>query len=194
MIILCAILFRLEVNGRENIPKSGGLIVVSNHASLLDPVLVAVAVTRPVSYMAKEELFHPSFAGWFLRKLNAFPVNRKRVDMSTIRHGINILHSGKVLALFPEGTRSQDGTLQQARLGAAMYARKTGVPVLPVGIVGSANALKRGSWLIKPTKVKIRIGKPLIFDDKKGDAKKVEKAELQDITQEIMKAISELAK
>lgn len=179
------------MSGRENIPKSGGLIVVSNHTSLLDPVLVAVAITRPVSYMAKEELFHPSVLGWLFRKLNAFPVNRSRVDRSTIRQGIHVLHSGRILALFPEGTRSQDGTLQQARLGAAMFARKTGVPVLPLGITGSVNALKRGSWLIKPTKIKIRIGKPLIFSNGKGDAK-VKKTELQDITNELMKSISEL--
>lgn len=181
------------MKGRENIPKEGGLIVVSNHASLLDPILVGVALTRPVSYMAKAELFKSSVLGWLLRKLNAFPVDRRKVDIGTIRHGISVLQSGKVLALFPEGTRSQDGSLQQARLGAAMFARRTGAPVLPVGIVGSERALRRGSWLIRPVKIKIRIGKPLIFEKKKGDAK-IEKSDLQDITNDLMKAIAELTK
>jgi 1-acyl-sn-glycerol-3-phosphate acyltransferase len=191
VMFLCTILFRLEVTGRENIPKEGGLIIISNHASLLDPLLVGAAITRPVAYMAKEELFRIPILRWLLRKLNVFPVNRKKVGTSTIKHGMEVLRDRKVLALFPEGTRSQDGSLLQAHFGAAMYTRKTGVPVLPVGIIGSAKAMKPGSKLIRPVKIKIRIGKPLIFNDGKGDVK-VEKAELEKITEVLMNEIAQL--
>ena len=121
--ILFTIFLRLKVEGTENIPKDGPLVIASNHLSLLDPPVLGTAATRKVHFMAKEELFVPVL-GTIYKILGAFPVRRGGADRAAIKHGIDILESGQVLAIFPEGTRSKTGELGKAQPGALMMASK----------------------------------------------------------------------
>ena len=108
--ILFRIFLRLRIEGAENIPKDGPLVIACNHLSLLDPPVLGTAATRKVHFMAKEELFVPVL-GDIYRLLGAFPVRRGGADRAAIKHGIDILESNQVLAIFPEGTRSKTGEL-----------------------------------------------------------------------------------
>ena len=116
--ILFTIFLRLKVEGTENIPKDGPLVIASNHLSLLDPPVLGTAATRKVHFMAKEELFVPVL-GTIYKILGAFPVRRGGADRAAIKHGIDILESGQVLAIFPEGTRSKTGELGEGSARSA---------------------------------------------------------------------------
>ena len=132
--ILFTIFLRLKVEGRENIPKDGPLVIASNHLSLLDPPVLGTAATRKVHFMAKEELFVPVL-GTIYKILGAFPVRRGGADRAAIKHGIDILESGQVLAIFPEGTRSKTGELGKAQPGALMMASKAKATIQPASSV-----------------------------------------------------------
>ena len=135
--ILFKIFLRLEVHGAENIPKTGPLVIASNHLSLLDPPVIGVAAPRKVHFMAKRELFVPVL-GYIYKTLGAFPVNRGGADRAAIKHGIEILQSGEVLAIFPEGTRSKTSGTDIKRCGRlwpkVVVKFGTPVPFPPVGL------------------------------------------------------------
>lgn len=158
---LFKIYFRYSVRGLENLPKSGSLIVASNHLSFLDPPLIGVTI--PLYYFAKEELFSIPIFGWLIKKLNAFPVQRDGFSRKAIQRSIRILENGGKILLFPEGTRGD--ALRQPKKGIGLIARlaneKIRVPILPVRILGSEKALPRGGWFIKPHKIKVIIGKEI---------------------------------
>ena len=131
---LFGLLFRVKCEGRENIPQGGGYILCSNHRTNLDPILVAMFMPDMPSFMAKEELFEkPVFRG-LITWLKAFPVQRGKGDTKAIDNAMNILKTGGILAMFPEGTRSKDGSLLRPKSGAALIASQTGSDVLPVAI------------------------------------------------------------
>ncbi|MFY9415960.1 MAG: lysophospholipid acyltransferase family protein [bacterium] len=142
------------VEGVENIPEEGELIVVANHSSYQDPLILGAAMTRPVNFMGKVELFRYPLFGSLLRLLGAFPVKRKAVDRAAIRYALAILAERKVLGMFPEGTRSKTGQLGEAQAGVVLLATKSGAPILPAGI-------KRGRGR---GGVVIRFGKPFYLE------------------------------
>ncbi len=179
--LVLLIIRRWEVNGKENIPSCGGMVVVSNHCSFWDPVIIGGSFDRKVSYMAKEELYKKNYLFVLLIKLlGAFPVRRGQTDRGAIKFALNYLETGNVIGLFPEGTRSKSGDLQEARNGAAMLAVKTGVPLIPVGIIGAKG------W----GKVTVNIGKP-IETDQFAD-QKVNKELLQKVSTIFMEEIGKL--
>ena len=106
----------------DNIPKEGGVILAPNHPSDLDSIILGTAIKRQLHTMGKEELFRKRYMEFILRKLNAFPVKRGRMDRKAIQTAIDILKSGNVIDMYPEGTVSRDGTLQEAKLGTAFIA------------------------------------------------------------------------
>jgi 1-acyl-sn-glycerol-3-phosphate acyltransferase len=159
------LLFRLEAKGVENIPHKGGCLLVANHASNLDPPLIAVSVPRICNTLAKRELFDLPLLGWAIRNLFAYPIERGGVDRKALRQCVEALRSGEILLLFPEGTRTFDGELQQAKAGAAMIAMQAGVPILPVYIEGTYDALPRGRSWPKFTKVRVHFGEPFLPDE-----------------------------
>ena len=129
---------RLRVSGRAHIPATGPFIVVSNHASFLDPPILSVVIrSRTIHFMARDSLFGVGPIAWLLKKLNALPMDRERGDIGAIRLAVNLLASGEVLALFPEGTRTRSGLLQEAKGGIGLLIAKAKVPVLPVSSFSS---------------------------------------------------------
>mgnify|MGYP000449497264 CR=1 FL=1 len=110
--LLLKIFWRMEVIGVENIPERGGVIIASNHVSYLDPIVLGVSTKRKIYFIAKKEVFSNYFGSIILNKLNAFPVDRKKIDMIAFKKTISILEGGGALGIFPEGTRSLNGELQ----------------------------------------------------------------------------------
>lgn len=133
--LLYRLLFRFEAKGTHYVPAEGGVILCSNHISLLDPAAIGIMLKRRVRFMAKEELFKIPIFGSFLRALGSFPVKRGGVTKETIRTAFHVLHSGEIFGIFPEGTRNKDGNIT-AKKGAAMIARRSKAVVIPVAVIG----------------------------------------------------------
>lgn len=169
-VLLCGLfrlLFRLRVEGQGHVPASGGVLLVANHASYLDPPVVGCALNRPVRFMAKAELFEIPVLRWLIRKLGAFPVQRGGFDRRAVRRAIELLREGEVVCLFPEGTRTRTGSLLPFQRGAGLIALRAGVPVLPIGIVNTFKPFAGGRFLPRP--IVVRIGKPIPLPTGEGD-------------------------
>jgi 1-acyl-sn-glycerol-3-phosphate acyltransferase len=152
---------RMQRIGREHLPKSGPLLLASNHRSFLDPFLIGTLIRRPVYYMAKRELFEKRWQAWILNALGAFPVDRGAGDGDAMATAKAILERGDCVVVFPEGTRVRRGPLGTPRRGIGRLALETGAPVAPVAVIGSEE-VRRG-WRIRPRKVRVRVGPPLRF-------------------------------
>jgi 1-acyl-sn-glycerol-3-phosphate acyltransferase len=152
--------FRLEAYGRENVPGEGAVILAANHCSNLDPPVVAVPLPREVHALAKDELMRIPVFGRVLQEINAIGIQRGTIDRAALRRCRNVLESGGILLVFPEGTRSRDGELQEGRAGVGMIALLTGAPVVPVYIDGTYRAMRRGMIVPRPHKVRVFYGKP----------------------------------
>lgn len=176
--------FRTRVYGRENIPKEGAVILAANHASNIDPPLMASLIERPVSYMAKIELFENPFFGAAIRRCHAFPVKRGASDRGAIKAAVTVLKEGHMLGLFPEGTRSKTGELQKAEAGIALIASMTGAPIVPVAILNSHRIFANGGLL---PQLRIMYGAPISFQ---GDRKS--KEALDAFSVEIMAHIAQM--
>ena len=153
--------FSLERTGRRNIPKTGPVILASNHRSFLDPFLVGVSLRRPVYFVAKKELFRNRWMAWILNRLGAFPIRRGEGDEEAMETARMLLERGAAVVMFPEGTRIPAGPLGRPKRGVGRLALETGAPVVPIAILGSERA--RRGWLIRPVWVRIRCGRPLHF-------------------------------
>ncbi|MFQ5799734.1 MAG: lysophospholipid acyltransferase family protein [Bacteroidota bacterium] len=154
-------LFRFRVFGAENVPSTGGVLLMSNHASYVDPVFMGAAVDRNLYYMARSTLFKPGLIEWFLLNMNAFPVHLGVPDRRAIRWALQLLEGDNLLLIFPEGTRTADGTLGKAQAGVGFIAYKTTAFVVPVFLSGTQKVLPRTAKMPKPAKVTVSFGKPL---------------------------------
>ena len=153
--------FRLERHGRENIPRTGPVILAANHRSFLDPFVVGVCLRRPVYFVAKQELFEPRWQGWLLNALGAFPVRRGESDEDAVETSKRILARGDAVVIFPEGTRIRSGSLAEPKRGVGRLALETGAPVVPIALAGTERT--RRGLVIRPVKVRARCGRPLTF-------------------------------
>ncbi len=138
--------FSLRTAGSQNMPRSGGALVVSNHESFLDPVLVGLAVRRPVRYLARKTLFK-GWPGRLMESLGGVPVDHHGVAKEGLQASIRILQGGEPLVVFPEGERTHDGALQEFKPGPLLILKRAPVPVVPVGIAGAYEAFPRTSKL-----------------------------------------------
>ncbi len=170
--LVARLLFRLEGRGRHHVPREGPVLLVANHASVLDPPLVGCVTTRKVSFMAKAELFAIPLFGRLIRALNATPVRRDGGDPAALRTALRLLGEGRALLVFPEGTRGPEDVLRPAKAGAGMLATLSGAAVVPVYISGSWRAWPRGARLPRRVKIRVAFGPPLRFGSGNGASKK----------------------
>lgn len=186
--LFMSLVTRRRVIGKNNVPTTGSMIVVANHLNNADPPILGLSVwPREMAFMAKEELFRNPLLRAILRGVGAFPVNRGRFDREALRKAREVLHSGTLLGLFPEGKRSKTGGMEEAMPGPALMARHFKSPILPVGIYGTEKA-KGGFWFFQRPRVTISIGIP--FDlPATGHASK---DDLKNDTDFIMRKIAEL--
>ncbi len=180
--IYCKIVYGMKIEGKENIPKQGPIIIAGNHRSFLDPPLIEVTCGRYTRFLAKEELTKSKFLAFLGKVFDAILVKRDSKEVKALKESMQTLKNGHCLALFPEGTRNGIEKGEKAKAGVAFFAVRSGAKVIPCGIKGG----KKGEW-----KVTIKYGKPLDFSEYKGSK---DKEILEKVTKEIMDKIIELAK
>jgi 1-acyl-sn-glycerol-3-phosphate acyltransferase len=168
--IVTTLAFDLKASGTEYMPPTGGVLIVSNHQSYLDPVLIAVKLKRPMSYMAKSELFkNPAFAK-LIRELNAFPIHRGKGDKGAIEETVRRLKAGYLLNIFPEGTRTPDGQIQPMQRGVALVVRRANVPIVPAVLEGSFRSWSGGRKIPRAAFIRVAYGPPFDATGMKPDA------------------------
>lgn len=184
------LLTRPRAIGRENIPAQGPVLIVCNHMSNVDPPLVGIFIDRKIMYMAKEELFSRKllFFGAMLRNYGAFPIHKSRTDLDAMRKAKQVLEEGHPLMVFPEGKRSKDGKMGVPLPGPALIGARTGVPILPVGIIGT-DKVSKDLWLLRRPVITVIYGKPFYLPPVEGRHTKEKLAALSEC---IMEKIAEL--
>jgi glycerol-3-phosphate dehydrogenase (NAD(P)+) len=160
--VVMKLYFRASRTGREHIPRSGPAILASNHRSFIDPWVIGTMANRPVYYVAKSELFKNPVVAWLITALGAFPVERGTGDRDTIQTAKELLDRGELVLIFPEGTRTRPGPLGKPKRGVARLALETGVPVVPIAVIGTERIRK--GILLRPFKIRARAGMPMQFE------------------------------
>jgi len=171
ILIFSKIYWRLSPKGRENIPKEGGVLLVANHASYLDPPLIGSYSTRPVNILAKSELLKIPIFNLIIKALGAIPIRREMIDRKSLRIAVDLLKDGCVLLVFPEGTRTRNGSIGSPKPGSGLIAKMADVAIVPVYIQGSYETLPRRRIFPKPNKIKIHFGKSFTISDSGYDVK-----------------------
>jgi len=157
------IFFRFRVIHRERMIQSGPVILAMNHQSYLDPPLAGTTCDRAIYFLARRTLLDLPLLGWVLPKLNVIPVNQEGVDRSAIKAVIRVLQAGNGVLVFPEGSRTVDGTLQPAEPGMGLVIAKTLAPVVPLRIFGAREALPRSGGRLRFVPITVVIGEPIFF-------------------------------
>jgi len=155
------IVLRVRGYGQGRVPARGGVLLLSNHQSFVDPVLITATLGRKLSFMAREPLFRVPLFGALIRSLGAFPVRPDRPDKGALRYAIGLLEKGGALLMFPEGTRTWDGELMLMKGGFRVLVRRARIPVLPVAIDGAFRAWPRTRRLPRPARVRVAFGRPI---------------------------------
>lgn len=179
--IVFRIIFRFDIKGIENIPQKGRVVLCSNHISILDPIMLAIAIPRPIIFMAKKELFENKFLAKLIHGLGSFPVDRQGADISSIKKSLRTLKGEKILGIFPEGTRVQKMDLDNVKPGVGLISIKSKSPIIPVYIESKYKLFN---------KVTIKVGKPMYFDS--DYEKKLTIENYKDISISIMESIYSL--
>ncbi len=179
-----------KVEGLDNVPRHGPLIVCANHSATLDPPMVPAFLPRPDTWnMAKSEYFRNPFSRWLFTSYHSFPVVRHTADRAALRRSFDLLKAGQVLVIYPEGTRVDSGVLAEPEPGAGFIAQKCGCPVLPVALTGTRECLPKGKLWPRRVPVTIRFGKPFLVLQRRASGERVSHEEASEA---IMLAIAEL--
>ncbi len=179
----------VDVRGLHNVPASGPVLIIANHQSYLDPILIQSFCPRPMHTMAKSTQYASPIMRWLLPRLLAFPVRRSQVDPQSVRSVLRHLRQGDAVGIYIEGERSWDGRLQRPRLGTVRLLLKSGVPVVPVGISGSYDVWPRWDHGLRRAPVRISFGPLLRFP--RLDHRADREAALPGAARRIMAAIQE---
>lgn len=155
---------RYRARGIERLPPGGALLLI-NHQSYLDPLLAAAGLQRPVSYLARDDLFRVPLIGRILKVTYVMPICRESAGTESLRRSIERCRQGYYVGIFPEGTRTRDGSVGEFKPGFVAIARRSGVPVVPVGIAGAFEAYPRGVWFPRLSRVRVVFGEPISADD-----------------------------
>lgn len=195
---LLRLLARPWVSGAENIPAAGAAILASNHLSVIDSIYLPLMVERPVTFAAKSEYFtgtrlRDRAVGAYLRATNQLPTDRAgaRAAQAMLEAALDLLRSGQLFGIYPEGTRSPDGRLYRGRTGVGFLALHSGAPVIPVAMIGTENILPPGRRIPRPGKIEIRIGEPLDFAEFRGQPAGARQRRA--VTDEVVRAIQKLS-
>ena len=156
-----SIFFRARYSGEQNVPRRGGVLVLSNHQSHLDPPMLGAGFPRDMVFLARRTLFRSRLFGWLIRSLGAIEIDREGFALSGIRATIGWLRQGEAVLVFPEGTRSRDGNLGVFKPGLAVVARRAKVPILPVAIEGAYQAWPRAERFPRPGAIHVHYGRPI---------------------------------
>lgn len=190
--VLAKSYFRVQVIGRSHIPQKGPCLLVANHASFLDPFLICTAAPRIIHYITYAFFYyHPAFH-WFCKRAYCIPVKKEGNDVSTLKQTFRLLKQGEIVGIFPEGARSETGKLGNAAPGTALIALKTGVPVVPAGIVGAYQAFPRGATFPKPASITVTFGAPFFPEEYVPRSEKITAEVQQEAMQVIMGKIAVL--
>ncbi|MGC8876056.1 lysophospholipid acyltransferase family protein [Thermus sp.] len=186
---LLHLLFGYRVEGAERVPQVGPVILAANHLSILDPIAIGAGVRRPVSFLARADVFRLPFLSWLLPRLYAIPVERGTGDLSAVKSAIRALEKGMAFGIFPEGTRSRSGKLQPFKTGVAAIALRAGASVVPVAVIGTEEAWPVGKKLFRLRRpIRVVYGEPIPVPRKS----KVTHQELENLTREIEARVREL--
>jgi 1-acyl-sn-glycerol-3-phosphate acyltransferase len=164
---LAAVVLGWRATGRQNVPESGGLLLISNHLSFLDVFFLGIPLRRPLNYMARSTLFVPVLA-FLMRSVGGFPIQREGIGASGMKETLRRLRAGGIVTLFPEGTRSPDGELGPLKSGIAVLVTRAGVPVVPVGLAGLFEIWPRSRLLPLPHPIRIHYGAAIYPEDLAG--------------------------
>ncbi len=185
--LLARLLFRLEARGTECVPRSGPVLIVANHSSMLDPPIVGVTAPRPLHFLAKAELFSIPLFGRFLSALQARPVRRGGSDPAALRTALRILQAGNALLIFPEGSRGEEGALREGKPGAGMLVVLSGAPVVPAYVEGTGKILPRGRLVPRRGTIRVSFGPPFFLTEGTGAERK---ERYREATRQLMAAIA----
>jgi 1-acyl-sn-glycerol-3-phosphate acyltransferase len=183
-VLILQLIFRIQVFGKKNIPKRGGFILASNHVSYLDSIVLGAACPRKLNFMAKRDLFHNPLFSRLLHMLGAFPIKRESADVSSLKEAIRRLKDGKIILLFPQGSRQVNGMSESAQPGIGFLAAKADMPVIPAFIKGTDFALPRGTRFIRPCQISVYFGKQISIE---------RRMPYQEIAAKIMESIGHLS-
>ena len=172
----CILFFRVRSYGRDNVPKKGAFVLVSNHQSYLDPIFCIGPLKRPSSCLARDSLFTNWFFGLLIASMNAIPVKLGEADMSAMRKALGKLKKGEGICLFPEGTRTYDGKIAPLKPGLGLLCRRGGAVIVPVVIDGAFECWPRHKKLFSPGPIRVCYGKAISAEQAKnmGDKKLAE--------------------
>jgi 1-acyl-sn-glycerol-3-phosphate acyltransferase len=159
--LVAVLVYRVHYTGRENIPASGGVLVVSNHQSHFDPPLVGIGSRRRMNYVARESLFSFRPFGWFLKSVGAIPINRDGLGLSGIKESLKLLKKGEMVLIFPEGTRTRDGEIGRFHAGFTTLAARSNAVILPVAIEGAFQAWPKTKKFPGLGKIRVHFGRPI---------------------------------
>jgi 1-acyl-sn-glycerol-3-phosphate acyltransferase len=169
--LLAVVVFRIRCYGREHLPTTGGVLLLSNHQSNFDPVIVGITANRRLNYMARDTLFGFSPFRWLINSLDAIPIDREGLGLAGLKETLKRLKRGEIVLMFPEGTRTRDGELAPIKAGFCALARRGNVPLVPVAIDGAYQSWPRSQLLPRAGVLRVAYGPPLwpkemeAFDD-----------------------------
>ena len=149
-----------RARGQYNLPSTGALLLI-NHQSFLDPVLVGLPLKRPVSYLTRDTLFTAPGVGFIMRNCHTIPISRTSTGTASLREAVRRMDEGYLVGIFPEGTRCRDGLLQEFKPGFLAMIKRSTVPVIPVAVAGAYRAMPRNAWMIRPARVRVVYGERL---------------------------------
>jgi 1-acyl-sn-glycerol-3-phosphate acyltransferase len=158
---VAVLVYRVRYTGRENIPVTGGVLVVSNHQSHFDPPLVGIGCWRRMNYVARESLFSFRPFGWYLKSVGAIPIDRDGLGLSGIKESLKLLKKGEMVLIFPEGTRTRDGEVGPFRPGFTTLAARSNAAILPVAIEGAFQVWPRTKKFPGMGKIRVHFGEPI---------------------------------
>ena len=186
--LLYRVLFRYKVHEIDNLPKSGSFIMTPNHVSFLDPPAAGISVPRKMNYLGKKELFSNRYFSWYMRKIRIIPMDRDVIGYGGIKEVIRKIKEGIPIVIFPEGTRGDGISFLEPEPGAAYFALKFDLPVVPTYVKGTEKALPKNARFIRLETVSVFYGKPKKYEMPAGvDKDKVYKEVSRDIMAEIGK-------